>query len=506
MKKIVKKIALRYLARFAWGVTGFLIGVLVLLYLWLQTRPPLEYWHTPSLINELKNLDKATWQEYIDHEDIMFKQLEELVAKNAGKGKDTVYFWQRYNPKGTSNPLTYPNNWNRSFWLKPKSPPRFKVILAHGLSDSPYSLRSIGQSLHSNGGEVLGVRTPGHGLIPGSLLSKYWEQERDVFALAVEGAMKGKDKNTPLFFVGYSNGAALVVDYTIRAIEGKVPYKPDGIILLSPAMKITPLAKFAKVQRLLGILPGFANSAWSDIQPEYDPYKYNSFPVNAGLQIYELTEQVQKGLAKLRAEDKLKEFPPLLAFTSVADATIQPTTTAEDLMMELQGPQHELVLFDINNKNAESGLLKDDYQALLKRLGDGVVLPFTYRLISNCTKKTSQVDELTKLTGEQKFTACALNLHWPKEIYSLSHVALPFPSNDPVYGDPALLPPLNDKNSIRVSNGERKRHPINLGGGGLRGEKGTFIVTMNQLSRLRFNPFYSYIDKRVDGFINKYAP
>ena len=46
---------------------------------------------------------------------------------------------------------------------------------------------------------------------------------------------------------------------------------------------------------------------------------------------------------------------------------------------------------------------------------------------------------------------------------------------------------------------------INIGGGGLRGERGTFIVTMDQLSRLRFNPFSPYIEKRINEFVNKYT-
>ena len=37
------------------------------------------------------------------------------------------------------------------------------VLLIHGLTDSPYSLRRVGQILYERGFYVLGLRLPGHG-------------------------------------------------------------------------------------------------------------------------------------------------------------------------------------------------------------------------------------------------------------------------------------------------------------------------------------------------------
>ncbi len=43
---------------------------------------------------------------------------------------------------------------------------------------------------------------------------------------------------------------------------------------------VTAFARFAGLAGLPALLPAFAKAAWLNIAPEYNPYKYNSFPVN----------------------------------------------------------------------------------------------------------------------------------------------------------------------------------------------------------------------------------
>ena len=62
---------------------------------------------------------------------------------------------------------------------------------------------------------------------------------------------------------------------------------------------------------------------------------------------------------------------------------------------------------------------------------------------------------------------------------SLSHVALPFDANDPVYGT------------------HKAGGPTRLGDLWLRGERGGLGVPLNLLSRQRFNPFFGYLESRV---------
>ncbi len=62
-----------------------------------------------------------------------------------------------------------------------------------------------------------------------------------------------------------------------------------------------------------------------------------------------------------------------------------------------------------------------------------------------------------------------------------------FPPDDPLYGE----------------NSGEDQHALHLGRIELRGERGLLVVPTDQLTRLRYNPFYSYLERRVLEFISK---
>ncbi len=97
----------------------------------------------------------------------------------------------------------------------------------------------------------------------------------------VRGAI-GQDQ--PLVVVGYSNGGALAVNYTLEALEDARLPTPTALVLVSPMIGVSPVARVARLISLLGPLPFFEKARWLDVVPEYNPFKYNSFPANAGLQ------------------------------------------------------------------------------------------------------------------------------------------------------------------------------------------------------------------------------
>ena len=65
------------------------------------------------------------------------------------------------------NSDNYTSNWNRSFVLMPDGAPRGAVVLLHGLTDSPYSLRHIAAHYREQGFVAVAIRLPGHGTVPG---------------------------------------------------------------------------------------------------------------------------------------------------------------------------------------------------------------------------------------------------------------------------------------------------------------------------------------------------
>jgi len=81
---------------------------------------------------------------------------------------------------------------------------------------------------------------------------------------------------------------------------------------------------------------------------------------------------------------------------------------------------------------------------------------------------------------------------WLKcELVSLSHVALPIPLDDPLYGQHFA------QNSGLVF----------LGDLAVRGEQGLLKIPAEWLLRLRYNPFYTYLQKRVLQWVdNDEAP
>ena len=49
---------------------------------------------------------------------------------------------------------------------------------------------------------------------------------------------------------------------------------------------LTSFARFAGLAGLPAVLPAFAKAAWLAVLPEFNPFKYNSFPINGARQAH----------------------------------------------------------------------------------------------------------------------------------------------------------------------------------------------------------------------------
>ena len=98
---------------------------------------------------------------------------------------------------------------------------------------------------------------------------------------------------TPLVLVGYSNGGALVMRYALEAAGDPALPALSRLVLLSPMIGVSPLARMARIISALGPLPFFEKARWLDVVPEYNPFKYNSFPANAANQSYRVSSALQ---------------------------------------------------------------------------------------------------------------------------------------------------------------------------------------------------------------------
>lgn len=110
---------------------------------------------------------------------------------------------------------------------------------------------------------------------------------------------------------------------------------------------------------------------------------------------------------------------------------------------------------------------------------------FSVTLVTNASAATEEVVGRHIEPGAREATVSPLGLAWPRYVYSLSHVALPFRPDDPLYGGPDA----------------GKSPGIRLGNVALRGERGALRIGAADLLRLRWNPFHSYMERRVLEFV-----
>ena len=464
----------------AWFANGLAVCA-VTFYLQGCSDPPPKPWHTEKLTEEFTAAMTAeirTFDDYRQLEDRLFAQLEEKVYARTETGPE--YMLVRYSAGSAADPQHRRPNWNRSFEL-PSDSPVGGVLLLHGMSDSPYSLRALGETLNQRDYWVIGLRLPGHGTAPSGLTSISWQD----MAAAVRLGMKhleSKLGQKPIHIVGYSTGAPLAINFALDALEGNDLPAPAGLVLISPAIGVHATAALAKWKRRLSYVPGLGGLAWLSVMPEFDPYKYNSFATNAGEQVHSLTSSVARRIAA-RARSGPKEIlPPTLVFKSTVDATVSTDAVVDRLLKHLKPDRHELVLFDINRFAAKSTLLITDPAPLTDRLMADKNLPFVLTLVTNENPVSRSIVSRRKppFSVEASKTE-PLNLVWPRGVISLSHVALPFPPDDPLYGQ---TPP--DKEDI-----------LFLGRMAIQGERDLLKVPYSFLVRLRHNPFYAFLETRV---------
>ena len=157
----------------------------------------------------------------------------------------------------------------------------------------------------------------------------------------------------------------------------------------------------------------------------------------------------------------------------------------DSLFRKLPDAGHELVLFDVNRVTDVMAVLAEDPGPMVEGLLAQGEITFTLSELTNAAPDSPEAVVRRRVPGRQEISEEATGLSWPSGIFSLSHVALPFPASDLLYGD-----------------GTTPNSPgIELGVMALRGERGALRISAVDMLRLRWNPFYSYLEKRVLEFV-----
>jgi alpha-beta hydrolase superfamily lysophospholipase len=446
--------------------------------------PPLEPWHTFVPVElRAEELDAADWPRYLAQEQEIFDSVRANVSQTLEADARVPY--NRYFEGSPVFPPKFAHDWNRSYVLEPATAPRGAVVLLHGLTDSPYSLRHIARRYAEHGYVAIGIRMPGHGTVPAGLTDVRWEDWAAATRLAVREARRRVPAPAPLHLVGFSNGGALAVKYSLDAIEDSQLPRADRLVLATPMIGITRFARFAGLAGLPALLPPFAKAAWLSNLPEFNPFKYNSFPVNGARQSFRLTDALQAQIQRLSRAGKLSTMPPVLTFQSVIDFTVSTPAILTALYSFLPDNGSEIVLFDVNRTVKFGPLLRPSSFVALERLTPTTPQAYRFTAVVNAGDDTDATLERTIAPGETQATERPLGLAYPAGIFSLSHLAIPIPPDDPLYGtepDPR----------------NRTEFGLNLGALDARGERGALIVDQDFLTRLPSNPFFPYLLARVE--------
>ncbi len=181
------------------------------------------------------------------------------------------------------------------------------VLLTHGFTGSPASMRPWGEHLAADGFTVSVPRLPGHGTTWRELNSTTWQ---DWYAEVSRSLDALRDSCEEVFVTGLSMGGCLA----LRLAEERGD-DVAGLILVNPSVASTDkrLVALPLLKRLVPSLPGIGN----DIKkPGAEEHCYDRTPLKALDSLRQMW--------KLTREDLPKVTSPLLVFRSVEDHVVKP--------------------------------------------------------------------------------------------------------------------------------------------------------------------------------------
>jgi esterase/lipase len=306
------------------------------------------------------------------------------------------------------------------------------IILIHGLSDSPYLMQALAEHFRSRGFLVRAILLPGHGTRPGDLTKVKAEAWRQ--ALEYAGKDTGR-RVEHLYLAGFSTGGALAVDYAMAH-----PDTLAALFLFSPCLQVKSSA--ARWAGLVGLF-----RTWLEINNDQDYAKYESFPVNAVVQIVTLTDRIREA-ARLHPEGLSL---PIFTALSWEDETVDSAFTLDFFQHQLPNPADRLLLY--------SGARNQP------------------------TFPDPRISVVTSFLPGRK-------------ILDLSHLALTLPADNPHYGKQG-----DYRNCLHYPSDSSEFADCAAGRANWLGERTPANLKSGLLQRLTWNPRYTLQNDELDRFI-----
>jgi esterase/lipase len=317
----------------------------------------------PSSFEQLENSAGVSAQEM--KAGVLSADLNPVAAPAVSAANDSGYAAavSAFNAYRDSKRNGIKNDDNLPFFLDHGARTRNTVVMIHGLTDSPWFMRSLGEVLYQQGYNVIALLLPGHGTKPEDLFTvtkEQWQQEVDR-GLAIAAGL-----GEHISLAGFSTGGTLALDALRRHPE----LKAEKLFLFSPALAInesnqTEVSLGCKAPwlatHLLGQYTGSADAV------ENDPHRYNKMALNGVCQLYYLTNDIQNGQAK-QVLDSLRSGTGVFAVESEADKTVSPAAVTKFMASLPDQARDVYVLYPLADNIAHADVTRPETNPMFPEL------------------------------------------------------------------------------------------------------------------------------------------
>lgn len=216
---------------------------------------------------------------------------------------------------------------SRPWRARGHSNPRGGLLLCHGFTGSPQSLRPWAEHHAALGWEVELPLLPGHATRWQDLAATRWE---DWYGEVRRAAIELSDRHGPIAVGGLSMGGALTLALgEDPALRGRIA----ALVAVNPGMTVPPVARVAHLIHpvVRTVAPIGADVALPGAVEE----AYDRTPVRAVAELRRLFDRTRAHLDRVQV--------PLLLATSPQDHTV-PATDSDIVAAGVRGPVERLVL------------------------------------------------------------------------------------------------------------------------------------------------------------------
>ena len=199
------------------------------------------------------------------------------------------------------------------------------ILLVHGFTGSPASMRPWGEFLHSKGYTVRVPLLPGHGTRPEDLNKVKWQEWPAKVEFELSELRKSCDV---VFLVGLSMGGGTVLNVATSHNETLA-----GVVLVNPMIHVKGVP--VELAFFLSRLQKMRTSVGDDIKrPGITEYGYDALPAVGVYELLKMLHYTRKRLHDVTA--------PMLLFHSIDDHTL-PVTNTEIVMKGVGSRQKQRI-------------------------------------------------------------------------------------------------------------------------------------------------------------------